>query len=209
MKIMEELLKEPHKACTAAEIKAVPYTTAHYGMEDMAGKDILKKHKSGKSIIYTPNYGSLSAFKIAVFYENTRAERLLNRAPLLRNIAEDLISISSGMISEFVVSIILFGSYAKGAETKESDIDVLFIIRKGTKANYRKWLGEIREVCRRISERHAKKISPFILAASDFREGLAKNQALVTEVYRNHVILAGAEFYIKEVFEWLRTKEIP
>lgn len=116
--------------------------------------------------------------------------------------------LSSEMLPDFIISIILFGSYAKGRETRESDIDILFIIRSGTKANYRKWLAEIRETCRRVSERQAKKISPFILTVSDFRNGLAKNQALITEVYKNHAVIYGAEFYIKEAFEWLQTKEV-
>lgn len=208
LKILGEMLKEPHKRCAASDISGVPYTTAHYGMEELAKKDVLKKCKSAKLISYSLNYGSLSAIRIAILYENSKTEALLGKKPVLKNIIEDMMKLSAEMLADFIISIILFGSYAKGRETRESDIDILFIIRSGTKANYQKWLAEIREICRRVSERHGKKASPFILTVFDFREGLAKNQALASEIYKNHAVLCGTEFYIKEVFEWLRTKEV-
>lgn len=208
LRILGEMLKEPHKKYSASDISGVPYTTAHYGMEELAKKDILRKRKSAKLISYSLNYNSLSAIRFAILYENSKTEALLDKKPVLKNSIEDMMKLSSGMLSDYIISIILFGSHAKERETKESDVDVLFVIRGGTKTGYQKWLAEIREICRRVSERHAIKISPFIITISDFRDGLAKNQALETEIYKNHIIIYGTEFYVKEVFEWLQTKEV-
>lgn len=66
------------------KILGVPYTTAHYGMEDMAKKDILKKRKSAKVISYSINYGSLSATMLAVLCENSKTEALLGKKPVLK-----------------------------------------------------------------------------------------------------------------------------
>jgi len=208
LRILGEMLKEPHKKYAASDISGVPYTTAHYGMEELAKKDILIKRKSAKLISYSINYNSLSAIRLAILYENSKTESLLDKKQALKNSIEDMMKLSSGMLSDYIISIIIFGSYAKGRETRESDVDILFAIRGGTKTSYQKWLAEIREICRRVSERHAIKISPFILTVSDFREGLAKNQAIETEIYKNHIIIYGAEFYVKGVFEWLQTKEV-
>lgn len=55
----------------------------------------------------------------------------------INEILEEFISVSKKKFKENLVSIILFGSYARGTATKYSDIDLLVVVKKLTE-NFRK-----------------------------------------------------------------------
>jgi len=147
--------------------------------------------------------------KLSELSESSKTKELLDQNHKLKVIMDDVLKSFSNLFTEIIVCLILFGSHVKGTEIKTSDIDTLFIVREGKKSEYEKWSNKIHELCDKISSRHTKKISPFILSTKDFKEGLTKKQTLVIEIYKNHAVLFGYEFYIREVFDWLETKELP
>ena len=132
---------------------------------------------------------------------------MLSKNQVLKLVSNQILNEFQFMLNDVIVSIIIFGSFIKGIQTEKSDIDILFVVRSGTKNEYEKWDYTIRNVCKGISESHSKKISPFILTTTDFGEGMNKKQTLVYEIYNNHIILFGTEFYMREVLKWLEKKQ--
>jgi predicted nucleotidyltransferase len=200
----------PEKEFTSTEISKsgeIPYISAFKVVEDLTKEKILNKKIRGKTGLYKLNYANSSVEKLGELIENQKKEQLLEKNQVLKIITEDILSEFSCMLNDVMISIAIFGSFVKGTQTENSDIDTLFIVRSGTKAEYEKWDHSIRDVCRGISERHSKKISPFILTTADFREGLSKKQTLIYEMCSNHIIIFGTEFYIREVLEWLEKKQ--
>ena len=78
--------------------------------------------------------------------------------------------------------LILFGSFAKGTYTKESDVDVFVISDK--KINTSSIIEATNMVGREISLKSANR--------QQFLEGLRNNDPLIKEVVSNHIILKGA-----------------
>ncbi|MDE1838680.1 MAG: nucleotidyltransferase domain-containing protein [Thaumarchaeota archaeon] len=79
--------------------------------------------------------------------------------------------------------IILFGSFAKGTYTKDSDVDVFIISDK--KISTSSIIEAANMVGREISLKSASR--------QQFLEGLRNNDPLIKEVVSNHIILKGAD----------------
>ena len=106
--------------------------------------------------------------------ENYKIVRLLVRAPGLRNIIERL------QKDDRLNMAVLFGSYAKGTETKNSDID-LYIDTEDK---------SIRKELQLIDSRLSIKMG-----------GYDRQNLLIKEIEANHIIIRGVErFYEKNKF---------
>lgn len=83
--------------------------------------------------------------------------------------------------------IILFGSYAWGSPTKESDIDFL-IIKRSDKPFHKRWS----DVCRMVSDvRRGRSFSPFVITPDELRERLDMNDPFFKKIMNDGEVLYG------------------
>ena len=102
----------------------------------------------------------------------------------------------SNAITEFLNELeekpliaLIFGSYAKGNFTKDSDIDLLLVFQK-IKQKY------IENTAKRISMRTNTKISPVYVNYNDFEKNmLNKEHDFSNEIRNNIIIINGVEQY--------------
>lgn len=85
--------------------------------------------------------------------------------------------------------ICIFGSYAKGIQKKDSDLD-LFIVGNFDEKEFNK-----------IGETYGLKISIKGGSKSDFISSLKNKNPLMNEILENHIILSGYEDFVNEVIE--------
>lgn len=85
--------------------------------------------------------------------------------------------------------IVVFGSYAKGLQKKDSDLDLLII------GNYDK--KKIRE----IRENYGIKISIKNTSKEGFIKSMKEKNMLMNEILNNHIILSGYEEFVLEVIK--------
>jgi uncharacterized protein len=78
---------------------------------------------------------------------------------------------------------ILFGSYANGTTTEESDIDILIITNKKPD------IDTIKEAGKLIN----KEINIKQTTEQQFQEGLQNNDPLINEIIANHILLKGID----------------
>ncbi len=83
--------------------------------------------------------------------------------------------------------VVLFGSYANGSNTKDSDLDVL-IIGKASSSELSK-----------IGERYQVELHPFIFSKSAFSKAIKERSIFINEVLGNHLIFKGSNLFIREV----------
>lgn len=83
--------------------------------------------------------------------------------------------------------IILFGSYAYGNPTKESDIDLL-IIKETSKPFHKRWA----EVCDIVHDLlGATPFSPFVITSKELKRRLARGDMFFKEILSNGEVLYG------------------
>ena len=103
----------------------------------------------------------------------------------------------SNAINEFLNELeekpliaLIFGSYAKGNYTKDSDIDILLIFQELTNQK------DIENTAKRISLRTNTKISPVYVKYKEFEKNfLNKEHEFSNEIRNNIIIIAGIEQY--------------
>ena len=90
--------------------------------------------------------------------------------------------------------VFLFGSYAKGTETKESDIDIV-IIKDNNEPH-------ITKVLRDFAQRHNKTVQIQNLSKEQFESGVRRKDHLVIEIVKNHIMLNNNEYFIDVLWRY-------
>lgn len=136
---------------------------------------VLTSKKEGKNKLYRlQSDDKETLFHFIIGIEHLRTIFFYNKNLLIKEIMTKLKPASRGIL-------IIFGSYAKGIEKKESDID-LFII------------GEYqREYFKKISDMYGKEINVKQYTHPHFKKALKKKDYLVKEVIKDHILIQGAE----------------
>ena len=91
--------------------------------------------------------------------EVVRTEEFYSRNREIKIIMEDFIAELKARFKQGLVSIAIFGSYAKGTATKESDIDILVICEK----------KEVSDIIRKIHAKYGREAMPVIITQSEFK----------------------------------------
>ena len=165
---------------TKVDVKAIQLQ-----LKKLEAINILSSTMRGKNKEYTLNQGNISA----KYYLNM-AEVFTTVIYLQKNfLIKKIISEIDHKIDD---PIILFGSFAKGNYTKESDIDLFVISDK--KINRNMILEASRLVNHDINIKTANR--------QQFLNGLKNKDPLIHEIIFNHVVLKGADTVCDILWEY-------
>ncbi len=110
----EMTIKQIQKKCNYS------YERVHNALRKLEEKRIIKSDKKGKTLLFKADYNHLY-LKLAFYHYMT--ERLFNfskKNPIIYKALKEI-------DINFIGIIIIFGSYSKGNETKNSDIDLMIV----------------------------------------------------------------------------------
>ena len=142
---------------------------------------ILQTEKVGKNKHYTLNKDNVLTKYYLIATEELVTIDYLEKTFLIKKLAEHLTSID---ISN---PLILFGSYAKGYATEESDIDLFSIGRLNEKQTNH---------IRKFEATFGKKINIKTASAENFNAGLRAGDILIREVVANHVVICNLDPFV-------------
>lgn len=188
LKIVDLLARNHEKGFTinevAKELKQF-YSFANRVVNRLAKDKVINITKIGRAHQCTLNLNSEKTRALIVLAEIEKKEELYGANKRLKLILEDFISSAKGLKNN-VLTIVLFGSYAKGTAAEKSDIDILIIVKKHFPTE---------KITREIYAKYSAEISPILLTEKEFRE--QKNKEVIKEIIKNHCVLLGAENFIK------------
>ncbi len=190
LKIVELLARDTEKKFTINEIaKALKeyYSFVHRTVNKLAKDGVVTRDKAGNSYLCTLNTASERTRVLIQLSEIEKRDELYDSNKELKLVLEDFVKSAGSQID--IASIVLFGSYAKGSATKESDIDVLLISREKE---------GIDKVTKEIHAKYGKEISIVLMSPKDFKK--QKDNALIKEIINSHYILHGTEKFVNLVF---------
>jgi len=81
--------------------------------------------------------------------------------------------------------VIVFGSYARGEETKDSDLDILVI--KPTKERFYERMATVRRIIRDL--RNGLAIAPLVLTPKEIKERKKIGDQFVLDILKNGITL--------------------
>jgi len=148
---------------------------------------ILKNHYSGKNKNYTLNLNNRRGIEYLSMAEKIIGLRLIEREFFIKKIYDEAINLNFGGC------LIIFGSYASGNQTKDSDLDVFY-------------LGDINERQKKkmkgLWELYKKDVHFLCMNAEEFRNALLKDVSVVNEIIKNHVIVYNHNVFINELWRY-------
>lgn len=154
--------------------------TAQLILEDLEKKAVLESKIKGKIKAYKIKKSDM-AIEYLIMTEHYKKICFLKKHLLIREIASKAPFFSNGIVA-------VFGSYAKGIEKKDSDIDVFIA------GNYNN--NEVKK----ISKLYGIEINVKNYSLSAFEKSIA-NDSLLKEIIRNHIILSNAESFVRLVLK--------
>ncbi len=158
----------------------IPQQTASRGLNELAKSNLLNYRTEGKNKMFYLDLEKQSSKNILNIIENHKALKFL-----LEN--RDV----SVIINEIVLrckSLILFGSYAKETQSKDSDLDIAII---GSK----KGIDDIKR-------RQSIEINEHKISYSELGMLLKKENPLAIEIAENHIFFGNISELVDTLWRW-------
>lgn len=154
--------------------------TAQLVLEDLEGKTVLESQTRGKIKVYRLRK-SMMAREYLILAEEYKRISFLEKNNLIREIVEKIIPHIKGIA-------VVFGSYAKGIQKEDSDVDVFIA------GDYNK--SKIDNISKMYGVNISVKKYPLDLFEKEIRSDL-----LLKEIIENHVVVSGTESFINIVLQ--------
>jgi len=195
LKMIRLMRKSLDRGLTILEISKqikIGYRPAYNHISEMGREGIIKIDKIGSAKQCSLNFSSPKTRHLLETLDMERKEEVYTESPRLK-IIDNLISKLTEKFMSEIHSIVLFGSYAKGTATKQSDIDLLFIISNIKDKNLRE---SIERESASYQYSHNIKISPLITDIEELKKMLkAKELNVGKEIKEYGVSLYGHEIF--------------
>lgn len=165
-KILEELQKQDSHIRALAKQLSTNHMTILRRISELEKENVIDYKQEGKNKVYFLKE-SIEAQQYLKIMEYNKLVQLIKKHPRLRKIIDKIQNTNVDLA-------IIFGSYAKGNETKKSDIDLYLHTQD----------KNIKESIQLIDSKLSVKIGEF-----------DKENLLIKEIIKNHVIIKGVEKY--------------
>jgi len=174
LSIIGLLLKNENHVRGIAKKLNEPHSTILRRLNDLKNENVIDSKKEGKNKIFFLKQNIISrnyVFQTEVY----RLTKLLKKNPELDIIFEEILKKTDEKL------IVLFGSYAKGLEKKNSDIDIYI----------------------ETNSRSVKKVVEEVYSKINVKIGIFDIKSpLIKEIIKDHIIVRGIEtFYEKQISE--------
>jgi len=160
-------------------------------LKKLEDEKILLSKQVGKSKVFSLNLNNNQTKELILLAEKKKTLELLNNEFFIKKIYDEYIK------TNLNGCLILFGSFALGTNTKESDIDLIYI-------------GEInnneKEIIKSLGKVYNKEIHLTIMSLKEFKEQLHKQNSLIKEIIKNHIILYNHDFLINGLWRYYNEK---
>lgn len=181
LEILEEFVGDYSAMLTGSSIaksRGLNQKSVANALSELEKKGFVKSKLSGKNRQFFLNFDDTEMLvNLLSSVEHLRTIKFYEKNPLVKEVASNIIPFCSGIVA-------VFGSYAKGKQRKESDLD-LFVIGKCNE----KEIGK-------ISDAYNLEISVKKYPEGYFKRPEAGKDVLLKEVIRNHIILSDVQQFV-------------
>ncbi len=178
----------------------ISYSYVHRQIENLNTNNfVIVKQRSNRKYC-RPNYENPEVKTSFVKISNQIAEDFLKKRNKIFFIVEKLLSVLPKKTDFNLLSVVLFGSLAKGIDFKKSDIDLFILVPAKEKYD-----EAIDMECVALSKSFGVEINPIVSEPTSLLRMLKdKNNNIGKEILKNKIILFGAEKFWELIFEVIK-----
>lgn len=178
----------------------ISYSYVYGQVEELKEKDIIIVNQRSNRKYCRPNYKNSEVKTSFVKISNQIAEDFLKKRDKIFFVVEKLLSVLPKKTDFNLLSVVLFGSLAKGADFKKSDIDLFILV-----PSKKKYDEAIEMECVAIAKGFGIEVNPIIAEPTSLLTMLKdKEQNVGKEILKNKIILFGAEKFWELVLEVIK-----
>jgi len=175
----------------------VSYSYVHRQVEELKDKKFLIVDEQSNRKYCHPNYKNPDVKTSFIKVSNDVKDEFFKQKNKLFFLVEKLIADLPQKTDFNLLSMVLFGSTVKGTSTKQSDIDLFFIV--SSKEEYDE---TIEAECHTLTRGFNLAINPLVSEPTSFINMLKdKKNNVAKDLLKNKIILFGAEKFWELVFE--------
>jgi len=178
----------------------ISYSYVHRQIDDLQNRGIIIVDKQSNRKYCKPNYNNPEVKTAFVKISNEILKDYLKKKDKTFFVIEKLLSELPRKTDFNLLSVILFGSLAKGTDFKKSDMDLFILVpSKG------KYDEPIEMECVALSKGFGMEINPLIAEPANLLSMLKdKEHNVGKEVLKNKIVLFGAEKFWELIFEVIK-----
>ncbi|MBW2974335.1 nucleotidyltransferase domain-containing protein [Candidatus Woesearchaeota archaeon] len=187
LKLLCSTLTRSYSIRSISQIIGQSYPLTYHSTKDLIKKGfIIEDEHRLLSLNYKSNFQDLA------YIESLRAEEFLRKHKDIMVFVDELIGKMEGFFA-----LLVFGSYADGKETRNSDVDILMIIEKTEDADKEE------RFLSRIADLYLKRNHPIVIGKESVKEMIRERDKLnvINETLNKHIIFFGADDYYRLVKE--------
>lgn len=153
-------------------------------LKSLVKSKYLKERKVGKTNVYRFVFSD-DTYLVYTYFTTKKINKFREKHSLLYKRLKEFINLIKAN------SVILFGSYAKGTETKESDTDILVVSNE----------KNIEGIASTFKTKYNLAIKPVIVKVEDFENIQKENPTFYNDLIEFGIVLDGSEFFFKKVYK--------
>ncbi len=178
--------KETHLLDIAKNLKIHPFSLQKT-LKSL--KSILEEKKTGRTIVLKIDKNIKDYFELIYIIEDYK---LKNGSRILKLLVKSLKEFFSK--DKNVLACVLFGSFARGSFTEESDIDLLFVVKSKVK--------QIEERCSQLSTLLGREINPLVMNEREFRIALQSKEPTIASLLEpsQRLLIIGKEYFLRNTY---------
>jgi len=183
-----------------AKSTGISYSYVYRQVNELKNEDVIIIKQRSNRKYCRPNYKKPEVKTSFVKISNQIADDFLKKRDKIFFVVEKLLSVLPKKTDFNLLSIVLFGSLAKGTDFKKSDIDLLILV-----PSKKKYDETVDMECVAVSKGFGIEINPIVSEPRNLLTMLkAKEKNVGKEILKNKIILFGAEKFWELVFEVIK-----
>jgi len=160
-------------------------------LEILEKEKVVRKDKDANLVKFRLKEGA----KTLGYLKQVNVEKFLSLSLKFKNAVSEFLE----ELKDKPLIALVFGSYAKGSYTKNSDVDILLVFQKVGNGT------DIDNIAKRIGMRTNTKISPVYVDYNNFEKNfLNKNHEFSKEIRQSVIVVVGVEYYYHILWEFLK-----
>lgn len=166
------------------------YERVNSALKSLAEKKIILEKQKGKTLVYSADLNNPYVETIGFgSYSLQRETEFIRKQNIIYRAIQEIENHTSSM------SVILFGSYSKGTENKQSDIDLIVTCIPGKEK-------EVSDFIKSLKHKYGVNFSPVIMPIQEFSNIKKDNSELWVDLKNYGIVFKGGEFFYSWMYKY-------
>ena len=159
------------------------YERVNSALKSLAEKKIVSEKQKGKTLLYSIDIDSPYSYSLGFNrYMLQKEIHFIKKHKILYNAIKELRE------NSYILMVVLFGSYSKDTETKQSDVDLIITCIPGKEK-------EVEDFVKSLRHKYGINFSPVVLPMHEFPEIKKDNPELWHDLKMYGIAFKGDSFY--------------